>query len=189
MSEGESYRLLPAVLPQRPALRRLPKRQESRTQKAAYHPTFSHGSPVVQYRPIFNSRLEMMTSVSFLQVSNSASTRHHAIRANRQLYGIRKYPVQRSWESWHPIENLMKMCLGWKVDQRLLQHLLMPVHFFLHVDHKSVYTVSEHAVMTLSDMVLGFKQWPNMLCHDEVWSIVQQVFPKPCPSRENFSVY
>jgi hypothetical protein len=168
------------MLPQRPVLGRLPQRSGLRSQKATYHYKFSLGSPVVLYRPIFNSRLDMMTSVSLRQTSNSASTRRHTTREDREPYGIRKYPVQRFEESWHPIQNLMDMCLAWKVDQRLIQHLLMPVHFFLHVDHKSVYTVSEHAVMTISHMVLGVKQWPNMLCCDSVWSIVQQVFLRPC---------
>ena len=166
------------MLPQLPALMRLPQRPNLRSREAPYHPRFSRGSPITIFSPVFNSSLDGVTAVSLRRASNSTSSRRHTTREDRELYGIRKYPIQRFRESWHPIENLMKFCLAWKVDQRLIQHLLMPVHFFLHVDHKSVYTVSEHAVMNMSDMLLGVKQWPNMLCRDEVWFILQQVMPK-----------
>ena len=169
------------MLPQRPVLRRLPHRPGLRNLEATYyHPLFSRGSPITLFSPVFNSSLDGKTAVSLRREKNSASSKRHTNREDRELYGIRKYPIERFRESWHPIENLMKYCLACKMDQRLLQHLLMPVHFFLHVDHRSVYTVSEHAVMNTGDMILGLRQWPNMLCHDEVWFIVQQVFPKIC---------
>ena len=59
-----------------------------------------------------------------------------------------------------------------------MQHLLMPIQAFLHVDQRSFYPVSEHAFMTLADVLLGVKQWPSMLCHDEIWSVVKQVLLK-----------
>ena len=169
MSDGEApVRLRPKLLPQR---------------QRPYTPKFSRGNPEALYHPNFSSRLDVMTSVSSRLPTNSASPRHRASQEDGKLYGIRKYPVQIVGESTHPIEDLMKLCLAREVTQCRMQHLLMPVHALLHVHDRSFYTVSEHMSVTISDVLLGVKRWPEMLCHDEIWSIVQQVLvdPSSCP--------
>ncbi|KAJ5288373.1 hypothetical protein N7508_011162 [Penicillium antarcticum] len=144
-------------------------------QHATYRPKVSWGNPVVHYRPIFNSRLDVMTTVSLRTATNQVTARHYATQDDTKLYGIRKYPAQVMGRSSHAIEKLMKEFHRWNLDQHQMQHLLMPIQAFLHVDQRSFYTVSEHAFMTLADVVLGTKQWPSMLCHDEIWSVVKQV--------------
>lgn len=156
----------------------LPQRQKPQRQNL-YSPKFSRGNPEVLYHPDFSSRLDVMTSVSSRLPTKSGSTRHRASQEDGKLYGIRKYPLQIVGESLHPIEDLMRMCLEREVTQREVQHLLMPVHTFLHVHERSFYTVSEHMSVTISAVLLGVKRWPSMLCHDEIWSIVQQVLVDP----------
>ncbi|KAJ6125837.1 hypothetical protein N7471_010330 [Penicillium samsonianum] len=124
-----------------------------------------------------------MTSVCVRTVKIHSTARRYATQDETEYYGIRKYSAQVMGESPHSIEKLMKKCHAWNLDQRQMQHLLMPIQGFLHVDNRSFYTVSEHASMTLAKVLLVVKQWPGMFCHDEIWAIVKQVLLKALFSK------
>lgn len=128
---------------------------------------FHSRDPTIDYKPIYNSGLDLMTTVS--------SPKGNRRSATVGLYGIRRYRAQVMGESHHPIEKLMKRLQEKKVIQREMQHVLIPFQAFYHADDGYFYTASDHVLLSLAHLRTGTKEYPAMIEPDIIWSIVQQV--------------
>lgn len=167
MSVSESPNgLRPLVLPRRTIF--------SPKNDGCYRPRIFRGNPSDYYQHTFSAKLDRMVSIQ-VRINRACSTPIRSSTGNDgTLYGIRKYRVKAKGGSPHPIEDLMRKFQNCKLTQQL-RYLLMPTHSYLHVDEKSFYTVSESDLTTLSSVLQGLKDTPSMMCHDDIWSIVNQV--------------